>query len=362
MAEDAVAAADAKEAGASAAAGSPDAGPAAPAPPSQAAPAAEAAPAARSWRPTWRGALAFAAPAPPAAARTEPALAVLPEAGATSDATPARAPSSLFGGLDADERLRQTHERNERTLWTGALGATLVYAFLIAAQTVGGFAVPVPLEERQKERRGQDGVDTINVELVPDPDKTAKTRRWQEGTEMPAPQPMEQMPQPPQPPQQEQREQQETAEAVPEEPQANAPPLLDLESLVDAAAADFSRQVERAFQKPQKRQEERQPVYSAGAMKVRGQGAAGKSDEFTRSVIAALMKTRPGPFAIWGRVLVSFELSPGGTLNYVRVLHSSGNSALDQAAVNAIHKARFQVPPPGLSRQERTYIIDYIFG
>ena len=106
------------------------------------------------------------------------------------------------------------------------------------------------------------------------------------------------------------------------------------------------QQIDRAFRKrPQKAAPERQAMMSGGGeMKVRGQGAAGKSDAFTRSVIAALMKTRPGPFALMGRVLVSFEISPSGTLNYVHVVHSSGNRAIDKAAVDAIHKAKFEVP------------------
>jgi protein TonB len=139
--------------------------------------------------------------------------------------------------------------------------------------------------------------------------------------------------------------------------------LLDIERLVDAAAADFKRNVDHALAKrPQKKRREQQAALSGGGMQVRGTGASGKSDAFSRSVIAALMKTRPGPFALWGRVLVSFEISPSGRLNYVRLLRSSGNSALDKAAVDAIHKASFATPPPGLTAEERTYIIDYIFG
>jgi TonB family protein len=139
--------------------------------------------------------------------------------------------------------------------------------------------------------------------------------------------------------------------------------LLDIDSLVDAAASDFKRNLEHALaKKPQKQRREQQATLSGGGMQVRGKGASGKSDAFSRTVIAALMKTRPGPFALWGRVLVSFQISPSGNLNYVHLLHSSGNDALDKAAINAIHKARFQRPPPGLTNDERTYIIDYIFG
>ena len=46
----------------------------------------------------------------------------------------------------------------------------------------------------------------------------------------------------------------------------------------------------------------------------------------------------------------------------MRVLQTSGNKAMDDAAVNAIHKAQFDKPPPGLPPEARTYIIDYIFG
>lgn len=390
MAEEAAKTADGTQAGATAAAGAkaaattpPDKTEAASPEKTEAAPPKPDAAKQGRWQ-AWRAALWFAAPAREGAAKTEPAFAVLPDtnpsdAPADTDTPPRKAAGSLFGSLDADERLRQEAERNERMLWAGAVAATLIYASLITGQMVAGFAAPIPLDQQQqqKERRGQDGPpDSISVELVPEPDKNAKTKRWQDGADVPAPQPAEQMPQPPQPPQTAALEQpqvnetetpepekKEKEEKEAEEEKSGDPMLLDLESLAEAAAADFTRQVDRAFsKKPQKRQEERQQVYSAGAMKVRGQGASGKSDAFSRSVIDALMKTRPGPFAIWGRVLVSFEIAPSGTLNYVRVLDSSGNSALDQAAVNAIHKARFKAPPAGLSREQRTYIIDYIFG
>ena len=74
------------------------------------------------------------------------------------------------------------------------------------------------------------------------------------------------------------------------------------------------------------------------------------------------MKTRPGPFALWGNVLVAFQVSETGQLVYVHLVHSSGNDALDKAAIDAIRRARFQRPPPGLTPDERTYMIDYVFG
>ena len=148
-----------------------------------------------------------------------------------------------------------------------------------------------------------------------------------------------------------------------EKKEAGQPSLPDLEALVDAAADDLNEKVKEHYdRKPRRPQRQQQAMYSGGGMQVRGTGASGKSDEFSKSVIAALMKTRPGPFALWGRVLVTFQITQQGDLLYVRVLHSSGNKAMDDAAVNAIHKAQFIKPPPGLSPEARTYIIDYIFG
>jgi protein TonB len=212
--------------------------------------------------------------------------------------------------------------------------------------------------------------ESISVELVPDPDKTAKTKKWRDGAQAPTPPPSEQPPRPPQMAALEQPEvrQAERSEDPAKDPaqeprEEGSPMMLDIESLVDAAAADLTRKIDRAFStKPQKRRREQRATVSGGEVKVRGTGASGKSDAFTRSVIAALMKTRPGPFALWGSALVSFQVSETGKLLYVRLLDSSGNAALDDAALNAIRKARFERPPPGLTSQERTYIIEYVFG
>ncbi len=317
---------------------------------------------------------AAAAPNAPTTPATAESAAQAAGETATPDVSDAKAPAAvpdgttLLGVLDADERIRQSSQQGERTLWAGAVVATLVYTLLIGGQMVTGFATPVPMEQRHKDRRGQDAPESISVELVPDPDKTSKTKRWREGAQAQTPAPNAQQPQPEQmastaQPEVPEVQEQEEAKRSDEPRSEDAPMLLDIESLVDAAAADFKRNLDHALaKKPQKKRREQQAMMSAGGMQVRGKGASGRSDAFTRSVIAALMKTRPGPFALWGRVLVSFQVTETGKLAYVHLLHSSGNSALDQAAVNAIRKARFERPPPGLTPDERTYIIDYIFG
>ncbi len=287
-------------------------------------------------------------------------------------AKPQVAEGTLIGVLDIDQRIRRVAEQNERTLWTGAALATLVYIIAIAGPYIPGISVffpPPDQQQAQRERRGQDALNSIDVEIVPEPDPNAQTKKWREGTSVPSPQPTDQPPQPAQQtaalpeavkPPEEKPDDQKTEDQT--EPREDTTPLsLDLESLVDAAAADLTKKIDQAFaKKPKKRQEAQ--VLSGSDLQVRGKGAAGKSNPYTRSVINALLKTRPGPYALFGRVLVSFQIGEGGQVTYVHMLHSSGNTALDEAAVEAIRKARFERPPPGLSPDDRTYIIDYIFG
>jgi len=299
--------------------------------------------------------------------------------------------ATLIGALNADERIRAGSERGERTLWVSALFVTFLYASLIAAQVMnlGGLSAiehELQQQKRERERLGQ-GADTVSVEIVPEPDFNAKTQKWQDGANGPPtpapPQPQQQaaLPQPQveeKPQQQPEEQKPEEEKAEPEKPQekepekeaekehdGGQPTLPSLEALLDAAANDLSEQVKAHYdrpRRPQPQQQQQQAMVSGGGMKVRGVGAGGRSDAFTKSVIDALMQTRPGPVALWGRVLVTFQITQQGDLLYVRVLHSSGNKAMDDAAVNAIHRAKFIKPPPGLPPDARTYIIDYIFG
>jgi TonB family protein len=302
------------------------------------------------------------------------------------DEKPGEEPDGIT--LNADERIRAAVKQNERTLWLSAAGVTLLYiaAFAVSIMRLS----PAEIAEMMKNRRGQDAPDSISVELVPDPDRNSKTTKWQEGTEV-----TQQADTPPQPPQQpqvaslEQPKVDETKEepkpedapaAEEEKPKPEdapvadqqhefSPSLPDINTLVDAAAADLDRKIKEHLEQQKQRQQQRQRQQEArqaqapgGPLQIRGTGASGRSDPFSRSVIAALMKTRPGPFALWGRVLVSFQINETGQVAYVHLLQSSGNSAMDQAAINAIRRAQFQRPPPGLSPDDRTYIIDYIFG
>ncbi len=320
-------------------------------------------------------AVAAAAASEGAPAPVEPASPDAPSAGQEApDAAPVSEATdrNLFGTLDADQRIRAVVKQNERTLWAGAAGVTLIYAAVIASQAMQFSAAD--LAEMMKRKRGQDAPESISVELVPDPDKTATTQKWRDGMNAAQENPEQRPPQQPQvaslpQPQAEEAPAQEEPKPddapTAEQPKNFSPSLPDLDTLVDAAAADLDRKIKQALEKKQQQQkqrQERQAMAPGGGLQLRGTGASGRSDPFSRSVIAALMKTRPGPFALWGRVLVSFQISEAGQVSYVHLLQSSGNTALDQAAINAIRKAQFERPPAGLSPDERTYIIDYIFG
>jgi TonB family protein len=311
--------------------------------------------------------------------------------------TPAAEPAAeggaeLIGALDADQRIRTAADRSRRTLWISATCVTLLYVLVIAAQVMnlGGLSSiehELEQQQRERERRGQDGT-SISVEIVPEPDPKAKTQKWQDGANGPPtpapPQPQQQaaperppVEQPKEQPQEQPKEEpekqppEEKPEDKPEEKEAEKahdggqPSLPDLDTLLDAAATDLQEKVKQHYDRPRRAQQQsqqQQATISGGGMQVRGQGAGGKSDAFTKSVIDALMRTRPGPFALWGRVLVSFQITQQGDLLYVRVVKSSGNKAMDDAAVNAIHRAKFVKPPPDLPAEARTYIIDYVFG
>lgn len=135
---------------------------------------------------------------------------------------------------------------------------------------------------------------------------------------------------------------------------------------VDLTMGDYAAALDAEIAKRKREQEARRsaPPPSAvlsGSSRLRGAPSSGRTDAYSRSVIAALLRAKPPPFALRGSVMVSFEISQSGGLVYVRVLDSSGNKAMDAEAVAAIRRARFDPPPPSKSRADLTYIIHFIF-
>lgn len=97
------------------------------------------------------------------------------------------------------------------------------------------------------------------------------------------------------------------------------------------------------------------PVENAAA-------AAGVARDYARSVMAALSANRPRPIARQrGTVVIAFIVTQDGKLGSSRVAKSSGLSTLDEAALNALRRTQFPVPPPGLSARELDFQIPYLF-
>ncbi len=91
--------------------------------------------------------------------------------------------------------------------------------------------------------------------------------------------------------------------------------------------------------------------------------SAGSIRAFTKGVVDALGRTRPKGLRhkARGTAKVAFAIAEGGGLEFVRVAKSSGYGVLDDAAVTAVRKATFPVPPAGMTLAQRTYEVPYHF-
>jgi protein TonB len=64
-------------------------------------------------------------------------------------------------------------------------------------------------------------------------------------------------------------------------------------------------------------------------------------------VRAQVARNKPSGTGHRGTALVSFGVSSSGGLSYARLARSSGNAALDRAALAAVRRAAPFGPPPG---------------
>jgi protein TonB len=79
-------------------------------------------------------------------------------------------------------------------------------------------------------------------------------------------------------------------------------------------------------------------------------------------VRARIARNRPSGRGRRGTAVVRFAVSRGGGLRYVRLIRSSGNGALDRAAVSSVRRAApFPRPPRGMTAGQRTFSIPFRF-
>jgi TonB family protein len=88
---------------------------------------------------------------------------------------------------------------------------------------------------------------------------------------------------------------------------------------------------------------------------------AGELSRFGLEVRTALGRYRPKHAGARGSVQVSFALDEVGQAHKIVVARSSGNSRLDDLALNAIRQTQFPIPPPGSTDAQRLYVVPYIF-
>ena len=108
---------------------------------------------------------------------------------------------------------------------------------------------------------------------------------------------------------------------------------------------------------------------SIGASEAPSEAAAGASHgaatRYALEVRIALGKAlgRAGPQlgARRGKVLVGFGLSATGGVAMVGIVQSSGNAALDEAALGIVRSTRFPAPPPGMSTAQLSYTQPFDF-
>ncbi|MDX2158973.1 MAG: TonB family protein [Hyphomicrobiaceae bacterium] len=105
--------------------------------------------------------------------------------------------------------------------------------------------------------------------------------------------------------------------------------------------------------------------HAAAAESVESEAAAGASPgELARYALAvrlALGRTRPSHVGRKGKVVVSFRLSPDGTIEIAEIHRTSGSPAADRAALAAMHAATFPLPPAGSTAAQRSYIVPFDF-
>ncbi len=103
---------------------------------------------------------------------------------------------------------------------------------------------------------------------------------------------------------------------------------------------------------------------AAASVTAAGKVAASQGDvnQFVAGIRSSLARTKPSGRGRFGTALVAFAIEMDGQLGYVRVEKSSGNTTLDQAALEAVRRAApFRAPPVGMADAARRLVVPYKF-
>ncbi|MGE0281513.1 MAG: energy transducer TonB [Rhizobiaceae bacterium] len=78
-------------------------------------------------------------------------------------------------------------------------------------------------------------------------------------------------------------------------------------------------------------------------------------------VYAAIARRKPRDRGVNGRVSIRFVVSSSGSIVSAGIARSSGNSALDSAALAMVRGARVPAPPPGLPGSRHPFTVPVVF-
>jgi protein TonB len=95
----------------------------------------------------------------------------------------------------------------------------------------------------------------------------------------------------------------------------------------------------------------------------RGERASpGIVQKYKQDIIERLASRKPkGIYGLRGEVAIEFTIAGTGEVSHAKVVRSSGQPTLDEAALAAVAGTRFPAPPSGLSAAQLTYRIPYYF-
>jgi protein TonB len=100
---------------------------------------------------------------------------------------------------------------------------------------------------------------------------------------------------------------------------------------------------------------------SAQSSQGRVSASQGNIRNYAAMVRARIAQHKPQGGAT-GRAIVAFAISPSGAVSSARLVHSSGNAALDRSALAAVHSASpFPPPPPGIPAGQLRFTIPFDF-
>jgi TonB family protein len=89
--------------------------------------------------------------------------------------------------------------------------------------------------------------------------------------------------------------------------------------------------------------------------------APGAVQQYATKVREALAHNKPGGHGNRGTATIKFSISPAGKVGAVEMETSSGITALDRSAIDAVRETSFPAPPAGMTEAERTYVVPFHF-